>query len=261
MIGSTGLKSNLCIPARLNMTENLIVKNNTQTIFLIPNYLHESNPHSFLPDWVKLSVHHLQHFIVETEKDARALLKKLQLSAPQSDFIILNWNEHSKPEEIKEIEKMLASGVDIGIISDAGLPCIADPGAEIVRLAHQRGIKVKPLPGASSIFMALMGSGFNGQSFIFHGYLPIDKIERSKKIKQMELDARKSGITQIFMETPYRNLKLLDDLVQFLAPDTKICIAANISAADELIKTATIAYWKKELPAIHKQPAIFIIGK
>jgi 16S rRNA (cytidine1402-2'-O)-methyltransferase len=233
---------------------------NKTRLLLIPNYLADDNPIDFIADFVRQQVHHLKHFVVENEKVARGLIKKLKLASTQQELTILLWNEHSKAEDMREITDMLKLGVDVGIITDAGLPCIADPGADIVKIAHEKGIEVVPLPGASSIFMALMASGFNGQGFAFNGYLPIDKIQRAKKIKQLESDLFSRKQTQIFMEAPYRNNQLLSDVLANCAAQTKLCIACNISAVDGFIKTKSIAQWRQQLPDLHKKPVIFVLG-
>ena len=233
---------------------------NKTRLLLIPNYLADDNPVDFIADFVRQQVHHLKHFVVENEKVARGLIKKLKLASTQQELTILLWNEHSKAEDMREITDMLKLGVDVGIITDAGLPCIADPGADIVKIAHEKGIEVVPLPGASSIFMALMASGFNGQGFAFNGYLPIDKIQRAKKIKQLESDLFSRKQTQIFMEAPYRNNQLLSDVLANCAAQTKLCIACNISAAEGFIKTKSIAQWRQQLPDLHKKPVIFVLG-
>ena len=180
-------------------------------LYLIPNFLSEENPDNFIAEMVRNMVHHLKNFVVENEKQARALIKRLQLENVQSELHIWLLNEHTNPNEVPALLKAL-EGEDAGIISDAGLPCIADPGSALVALAQAKNIEVIPLPGASSMMMALMGSGFNGQQFTFSGYLPIDKTPKIKRIKELESQAHR-GVSQIFMETPYRNLQLLDELI------------------------------------------------
>lgn len=242
---------------------NISLANNTvkSRLLLIPNYLADDNPVDFIAEFVRQQVHHLKHFVVENEKVARALIKKLKLESSQQELNILLWNEHSKAEDMRDITEMLKLGVDVGIITDAGLPCIADPGADVVKIAHERNIEVVPLPGASSIFMALMASGFNGQGFAFSGYLPIDKVQRAKRIKQLESDVFSKNQTQIFMEAPYRNNQLLADILANCSSQTNLCIACNISAADGFIKTKSVATWRKQLPDLHKKPVIFVLGK
>jgi 16S rRNA (cytidine1402-2'-O)-methyltransferase len=243
------------------MTESQLYTLKKTRLFLIPNYLSDDNPIDFISDFVRQSVHHIKHFVVENEKIARALIKKMQLATPQANLELYLWNEHSKPEDIKDIEQLFKLNIDIGIITDAGLPCIADPGADVVKLAHQKNIEVIPLPGASSLFMALMASGLNGQGFAFSGYLPIDKIQRGKRIKQLESDAISRNQSQIFMEAPYRNNQLLADVLANCNASTRLCIACNISSQQAFIKTKSIGDWKKQTPDLHKQPVIFILGK
>lgn len=242
------------------MADTKVLATQKSRILLIPNYLADDNPVDFIAEFVRKQVHHIQHFVVENEKVARGLIKKMSLATPQPQLTLHLWNEHSKPEDMKEIVAMFALGVDIGIITDAGLPCIADPGADVVKLAHEKGLEVMPLPGPSSIFMALMASGFNGQGFAFNGYLPIDKVQRAKRIKQLEADVFARKQTQIFMEAPYRNNQLLADVIANCKGQTKLCIACNISSENGFIKTKTIEQWKKHLPDLHKQPVIFCLG-
>lgn len=229
-------------------------------LYLVPNFLADDNPPGFLPQLVREQVHHIRHFIVETEKDARALIKQLGIATPQNELQVFVWNEHSKGQDASSLLKALENGQDAGIISDAGLPCIADPGSDVVALAHRKNIQVIPLPGASSIFMALMASGMNGQGFTFNGYLPVNRPERVKRIKELERDAAVKKQSQIFMEAPYRNNHLLEDVLKNVHADTRVCIASNISAANQLIKTRTAREWLKEVPDLHKIPTIFIIG-
>lgn len=243
------------------MSNNPINDSKKARLFLIPNYLADDNPVDFISGFVRQQVNHIKHFIVENEKVARALIKKLSLASTQQELSITLWNEHSKPEDMKDIEAFLKLNADIGIITDAGLPCIADPGADIVKLAHQKNIEVIPLPGASSIFMALMASGFNGQTFAFNGYLPIDKTQRSKRIKQLEQEAITKNQTQIFMEAPYRNNQLLADVLASCSGSTRLCIACNISSANGFIKTRSVAEWKNYAIDLHKQPVIFVLGR
>ncbi len=227
-------------------------------LYLIPNFLSEDNPDNFIAEMVRKMVHHLKHFVVENEKQARALIKRLQLENAQAELQIWLLNEHTNPNEVPALIKAL-EGQDAGIISDAGLPCIADPGSALVALAQAKNIEVIPLPGASSMMMALMGSGFNGQQFTFSGYLPIDKAPKIKRIKELESQAHR-GVSQIFMETPYRNLQLLDELIAQCNSQTKLCIACNISSHKGWVKTKTMAQWKNQKPEIHKIPCVFVLG-
>lgn len=220
----------------------------------------KDSQNDFLPEMVKRMSHHLKNFVVESEKEARALIKKLQLATPQNDLQIFILNEHTESKTYFELLKSLENEQDAGIISDAGLPCVADPGFQLVALAHQKNINVIPLPGSSSIFMALMASGFSGQNFAFTGYLPIDKVLRVKRIKELERELTSKQQAQIFMETPYRNNHLFDDLIKNCNPNILLCIACNISAEDELIQTKTIKDWAKQKIDLHKKPTIFILG-
>jgi 16S rRNA (cytidine1402-2'-O)-methyltransferase len=229
-------------------------------LYLIPNFLAKDSQNDFLPEMVKRMSHHLKNFVVESEKEARALIKKLQLATPQNDLQIFILNEHTESKTYSELLKALENEQDAGIISDAGLPCVADPGFQLVALAHQKNINVIPLPGSSSIFMALMASGFSGQNFAFTGYLPIDKVLRVKRIKELERELTSKHQAQIFMETPYRNNHLCDDLIKNCNSNILLCIACNISAEDELIQTKTMKDWAKQKIDLHKKPTIFILG-
>lgn len=227
-------------------------------LYLIPNFLSEDNSDDFIAEMVRRMVHHLKHFVVENEKQARALIKRLKLEHAQMDLKIWLLNEHTKTQEIPALIKAL-EGSDAGIISDAGLPCIADPGSALVSLAHSKNIEVIPLPGGSSMIMALMASGFNGQQFTFSGYLPIDKVPKIKKIKELESLAHR-GITQIFMETPYRNTQLLEELINNCNSQTKLCIACKVSSEKGSVRTKTLAQWKSIKPNLHKIPCVFVLG-
>lgn len=227
-------------------------------LYLIPNFLTADNSDDFIAEMVRRMVHHLTHFVVENEKQARALIKRLKIAHPQNELTLYLLNEHSKEQEIGGLLKSLV-GNDVGIISDAGLPCVADPGSALVALAQAKNIEVIPLPGGSSMIMALMGSGFNGQHFTFSGYLPIEKVPKAKRIKEIEGLAHR-GMTQIFMETPYRNTPLLNELIALCNPQTKLCIACNISSEKGWVQTKTMAQWKKNLPNIHKIPCVFVMG-
>jgi 16S rRNA (cytidine1402-2'-O)-methyltransferase len=229
-------------------------------LYLIPNFLAKESQNDFLPDMVKRMSYHLKNFVVESEKEARALIKKLQLACPQNELQIFILNEHTEAKTYFELLKALENEQDAGIISDAGLPCVADPGFQLVALSHQKNIKVIPLPGSSSIFMALMASGFSGQNFAFTGYLPIDKVLRVKRIKELERELISKQQAQIFMETPYRNNHLFEDLIKNCNSNILLCIACNISATDELIQTKTIKDWAKQKIDLHKKPTIFILG-
>lgn len=230
------------------------------SVFLIPNFLGESSVGMILPNQVIETVRLLNYFIVENEKSARKFIKRIAPEKSQQELVFFTINKHTEPSELPSFLEPCLSGFSMGIISEAGCPGIADPGAEIVKIAHRKQIKVVPLVGPSSILLAMMASGLNGQSFAFNGYLPIDKPNRKKMLKSLEKKAIESNQTQIFIETPYRNDKMFADLIETLNPTTMLCIACDISLQTEEIKTQTITQWKKEKVSFQKRPAIFIIG-
>jgi 16S rRNA (cytidine1402-2'-O)-methyltransferase len=227
-------------------------------LYLIPNTLGEDNFSFVLPDEVKSVIESLDYFIVENERTARAYIKRLLPNKIQKDIHVEIIDKHTDPLDLPGFLRPIENGKNAGIISEAGVPCIADPGAEIVSIAHRKGLKVIPLVGPSSILLALMASGFNGQQFAFRGYLPFDQQIRKRVFQAMNKDI-KDGITQIFMETPYRNNKLLDELLKIMHPETKLCIACDITLENEYIRTKTIANWVGSLPDLHKRPTIFLI--
>lgn len=229
------------------------------TLFLIPVPLAEhASIKSFTPFLVS-TINQVNEYIVENEKTARRFLKEAGLKIPQSELIIHDYGKHNRATSHHEFLNGLLNGNDVGLMSEAGCPGVADPGAEIVALAHSKNIKVVPLVGPGSILLALMASGFNGQSFTFHGYLPIDKIQRSKKVRELESQSERIDQTQLFIETPFRNNQLLEELLKSCNPQTRLCIACNLTADDEFIKTQTIAGWKANIPDLHKKPVIFLL--
>jgi len=229
------------------------------TLYLIPVPLaEETSAKSFTPYLVD-TINSIKEYIVENEKTARRFLKEAGLKTPQSELVIHDYGKHNRADGNAEFFKGLQAGNSVGLMSEAGCPGIADPGAEIVEKAHRMGIKVVPLVGPSSILLALMASGFNGQSFTFHGYLPIDKVLRGKKIKELESITEKLDQTQLFIETPFRNNSLLDDILKNANPKTRLCIACDLTAATELVQTKTIADWQKKVPDLHKRPTIFLL--
>lgn len=230
------------------------------TLYLFPNTLGGDSIESVLPGMHGKTISGIRHFIVESEKSAKALLKKFAYphNFIEAEFFLLN--EHTDKAAIPSFIVPLKEGKDMGLISDAGCPGIADPGADVVKLAHQHGIKVIPLTGPSSIVLSLMGSGFNGQSFTFHGYLPYEKDKKLKKIQEMERLVN-SGITQIFIEAPYRNRALLEDLCKTCNDETSLCLACDLTLPSEYLKTKKIKEWKRETPEIHKRPCIFLLGR
>lgn len=230
-------------------------------LFLIPSPLGEISKYEVLPPSVNYIVNTISDYIVEDERTARRYLRKLGIKTPIDQLTFLALNKRTTPEQYASYLKAAEAGRDMGLISDAGCPGIADPGADVVRLAHRSGIRVIPLAGPSSVIMALMASGLNGQSFAFHGYLPIERSDRVKRIKELEKTALHTGASQVFMETPYRNEPLLDDLLKTCTSSTLLCIACDISLQTEFICTRKISQWRTEKPALDKRPAIFIIGK
>ena len=233
----------------------------TGTLFLVPTVLAEDTSATVIPPQVISCVGSLSYFIVENARTARRYIKSIAPEKVIEELQIVVINKDSSEAEVKKALEPLKNGISAGIISEAGCPGVADPGAEVVTFAHRQGIKVVPLVGPSAILLALMGSGFNGQSFAFHGYLPIEKKDRLTAIRNLEKEMLQRDQTQIFMETPYRNNQFLLDLTQHLTPNLRLCIAANITAPNELIRTDTIANWKKNPPDLHKQPDVFLLYK
>ena len=231
------------------------------SLFLIPVTLGETSIEQVLPAYNKEVILSIKYFIVENIRSARRFLKKTDSSINIDELTFYELNKHTKPEQIENYLNPIAEGCHVGIISEAGCPAIADPGADTVAIGQRRDYKVVPLIGPSSILLALMASGFNGQSFAFHGYLPIDNSERIKKIKQLEQRIYNESQTQLFIETPYRNNKLIEDLIRNCNPSTKLCIAMDITCEDEFIKTASIKNWQKNMPNADKKPCIFLLYK
>ncbi len=230
-------------------------------LYLLPVPLAENTAIAVLPATHTELINHIRHYVVENEKTARKWLKEMGLKTPQSELEILVYGKHSEKQNLAPYFKAIKDGNDVALMSEAGCPGIADPGAELVAEAHRFGVEVVPLTGPSSILLSLMASGFNGQSFAFHGYLPIDKGARSKRLKELESIAERFSQSQIFIETPFRNNQLLDDILNSAHPQTQLCIACDITAESEFIQTKTLANWKKEKPDLHKRPAIFILYK
>jgi len=230
-------------------------------LYLIPTTLGEMDPHDVLPLTVKRAIDFINNYIVENEKTARRFIKSINGEKTQSSLILATLNKHTDSAEHNSMLAPCLHGINIGLMSEAGCPGIADPGAAIVKLAHEKGIQVIPLVGPSSIVLAMMGSGLNGQSFAFNGYLPIDKGDKKLALKSFEKLSYDKNQSQIFIETPYRNNKLLEDLVQTLQPNTHLCIAADITLPSEYIKTYRAAEWKKTKVDLHNRPTIFIIHK
>lgn len=227
-------------------------------LYLIPALLSENTIQQVLPPGVLNKIHHLQQFIVEDIRTARRFLSKTGHPVPVEQLHFRELNEHTPETEIASLLPSLLAA-DTGVISEAGVPAVADPGASIVRLAHANGISVVPMVGPSSILMALMASGLNGQSFSFVGYLPVKPIERQERLRILERRSANENQTQIFIETPYRNMSLLDDIMKSCRPTTMLTVAADITGMRELILTKTIQQWKKKLPEINKIPTVFLL--
>lgn len=228
-------------------------------LYLIPSPLGDIQPLTILPLSVKLAIERIDHFIVEHEKEARRFIKSIDPGKNQNKLKINQINKFTADEEIPSMLNPIFSGFDIGVISDAGCPGIADPGARIVTLAHQQDVRVVPLVGPSSILLGLMSSGLNGQNFAFHGYLPIDRKERTQELKKLERISAVQNQTQLFIETPYRNNQMLDCMIECLHPETRVCVACDLTLASEFIKTTTISDWKKIKVDLQKRPTIFIL--
>ncbi|MFZ5554175.1 MAG: SAM-dependent methyltransferase [Bacteroidota bacterium] len=229
-------------------------------IYLVPCPLGDDAPMESLPLlWIKTILELTDVVLAENEKHARAFIKKCGTEKKISEYTVVPLNEHTSRDEMESYFEFPLNGKNTAIISEAGCPAIADPGSEFVKLAHKKNIPVIPVSGPSSIFMALMASGLGGQQFTFHGYLPKEQNDRIKKIKEMERMSHQ-GYTQLFMDTPYRNNHVLDDLLKNCIPSTLLCIAASITCSDEFILTKTIDYWKTHKPDLHKKPVIFGLG-
>jgi 16S rRNA (cytidine1402-2'-O)-methyltransferase len=229
------------------------------SLFLIPVTLGETEVSKVLPSYNKEIIVSIRHFIVENERTARRFLKQTAPDISIDELTFYTLNKHTSKEELSGFLKPVEAGYSVGIISEAGCPAIADPGADIVAIAQQKHIRVIPLVGPSSILLALMASGFNGQSFAFQGYLPIDHDQRIKCLKNLEQRVYSENQTQLFIETPYRNDKMVEDILKTCKAATKLCIAADITLESEYIKTKSVGEWKKQIPALSKRPCIFAL--
>lgn len=230
-------------------------------LYLIPVTLGDTDIDRVLPNHNRNIIAGISHYVVENIRSARRFLRRSNPDIVIDDLTFYTLDEHTRPEEVASFLEPLREGKPMGVISEAGCPAIADPGADLVAIAQREGLPVVPLVGPSSILMSLMASGFNGQSFAFNGYLPVEPGERTRKIKQLEQRAYSEDQTQIFIETPYRNHKMIEELVRTCRPNTRLCVACDISCEGEEIHTRTIAQWKKAKYDIQKRPAIFLIYK
>ncbi len=228
-------------------------------LYLIPVTLGETPPLEVMPGMVQNIIETIDQYIVENEKTARRFIKQVCPKKPQPSLKLHALNKHTDPTEIPNFLDACLSGTSMGLMSEAGVPGVADPGAEVVRIAHEKGIQVVPLVGPSSILMAMMSSGMNGQNFAFTGYLPIDQKEKRNELKRLERLSKDYNQAQLFIETPYRNNKMLDELCNTLNGNTRLCIACDITLPTEFIVTKPISVWKSNKPDLHKRPALFII--
>lgn len=228
-------------------------------LYLIPSPLGDNDPAEVIPSAVLDVLKGLDTFVVEELRSARRYLSRAGLRGHIEDLRLVTLNEHTSPEEVREMEALFQDGKDVGLITEAGLPAVADPGSALVALCHDKGITVVPLVGPSSLMLALMASGLNGQSFAFCGYLPAKSEERKATIRKIEKQSASSRQTQIFIETPYRNDSLLSDLLQICQAGTRLCVAADITLPTAFIKTMTVARWRKENLTIGKKPCVFLI--
>lgn len=230
------------------------------TLYMVPVTLGDDNLSDVIPTNVMKLVQGLEYFVVENEKSARRFLSSVKTNKPVRELNFQLLNEHTAEKDLPALIAPLLAGHNVGMLSEAGCPGIADPGALLAALAHKKNIRVSPLVGPSSILLSLMASGFNGQQFTFLGYLPSDKAARVAKLKKLERQSQQANETQIFIETPYRNQHMLEDILATCSANTKLCIARNVSLETELVISKTVAEWKKsELPDLHKQPTVFLL--
>jgi 16S rRNA (cytidine1402-2'-O)-methyltransferase len=251
----------MTIPAAMNMKRKFGGKTLIEMpkLYLVPNTISETSI-NLLPDYIAREIKDVRVFFVEEPKSGRRLLKSIDAQFPLSDCRFFDLNEHTNPKQIQEYAKLLKEG-NSAVISEAGCPCVADPGADLVFLAHQNQIEIVPLVGPSSILLALMASGLNGQNFAFNGYLPKDKQERIQKIKMLEERSHKEKQAQIFMEAPYRNQSILEDILAVAQDKTFLCIACGITGPHQIIKTMSVKEWKKTPLNFDKKPALFLLQK
>jgi len=231
---------------------------NKGVLFLLPTTLGDSNPESVFPIILKQTIQKLTYFIVENEKTARKFIKLMCPECKQSELTIFQLDKHDKASGLQAFMQPLLEGKDVGLLSEAGLPTIADPGSLVVALAHKKQVRVKPLVGPSSLLLALMGSGLNGQNFAFHGYLPKESSDLKRKLKQLEQISMRDHSAHLFIETPYRNHKLFDVLTKILHPETLLTLATDLTLPTESVKTLPVSKWKKQNVDLHKRPTVFI---
>lgn len=228
-------------------------------LYLIPAPLSDSDVAGYIPKGVRDRINKLKYFVVEDLRTARRYISKLKIDTPIDDLTFSLFNEHTDVKAISSLLSPVFQGYDLGLLSDAGMPCIADPGEELVQIAHSNDITVVPLVGPSSIFLALAASGLSGEKFSFEGYLPVKVPDLVKTIGKLEQQSRQAGQSKIFIETPYRSAKIFETLLNLCSPDTLVCVACNITSPDEFIKTKRVKEWKKNIPDLNKKPCIFIL--
>lgn len=233
---------------------------NNGKLYLIPSPLGEGKITEVIPESVLEHILKIKTFVVEEVRTARRYLSAAGLKGAIGELQFFELNEHTKEEDVEKFASLFKDNTDVGLISEAGLPAVADPGAQLVALCHRKNIEVVPLVGPSSLMMALMASGLNGQSFAFVGYLPAKSEERRQALKALEKRSQSQKQTQIFIETPYRNDAMFSDILNICQPETKVCIAVNITMPDAFIKTQTVTQWKKNIPVIGKRPCVFLIS-
>jgi 16S rRNA (cytidine1402-2'-O)-methyltransferase len=229
-------------------------------LYLVPNLLSEGEWQQVLPARIFSVINSTRYFIVENLRTTRRFLKQVNREINIDDLVFFELNKHTLHEDVAGYLKPLEEGHNMAVVSEAGCPGVADPGADVVKLAHQKGYRVVPLVGPSSILLALMASGMNGQNFAFNGYLPVNSSERSKAISLLEKKVISERQTQVFIETPYRNNALIADILKTCSPSTLLCIAADITGKDEMILTKPVGQWKKQVPDLNKQPVVYLIG-
>ncbi|MCK3684883.1 SAM-dependent methyltransferase [Maribellus sp. YY47] len=230
------------------------------SLYLVPNVLADGDWQSVMPAPVFTVLTSTKFYIVENIRTARRFMKQVNRDIDIDSCTFFEINKHTQAQDLPRFLQPLEQGNDVAVISEAGCPGVADPGADVVRLAHQKGLKVVPIVGPSSILLALMASGLNGQNFAFRGYLPVKPNERTRELANLERKIKSSGQTQIFIETPYRNNQMVEDILKSCSPSTLLCIGANITAENEFIVTKTVQQWKGKVPDLHKQPVIFLLG-
>lgn len=230
-------------------------------LYLLPVTLGDTPVDKVLPAYNREVIRGIKHFIVEDVRSARRFLKKVDAEINIDELTFYPLNKHTSAEEVSGYLKPLEEGAPMGVISEAGCPAVADPGADVVAIAQRKNLRVVPLVGPSSILLSVMGSGFNGQSFAFHGYLPIEPGERTKRLKELESRIYTESQTQLFIETPYRNNKMAEEILRTCRPQTKLCIAANLTCDREYIRTKSVKEWKGKLPDLNKIPCIFLLYK